>query len=128
MNIKSRLYIRLTIGLIITVFVIRFLSNSETVDKSSLDQLNVKLATEIKTFKGSTYNYVYKFWVANYPAEFVIDANDLLSNNKRLDEHLKKEDSITIFIKKSDLEKLTKESKRVRVYQIMKGGVEHLKK
>ncbi|MEM5566675.1 hypothetical protein WNY78_16255 [Psychroserpens sp. AS72] len=126
-NFKLKLYSKLFGGLIIAVFLIRYSSNLENVDKSNLHQFNVELYTEIKIFKGSTHGYIYKFWSTDFPVEFVIHPNDLLSNNRSLVENLKKEDSITLFIKGKDIEKLIKKSKRVRVYQIVKNGMEYLK-
>ena len=126
-NFKIKLYFILLGCLILAIVLIRFLSNIENVDKGNLHQLNVELLSEMKIFKGTKYSYVYKFWTKNHPVEFVIDANDLLSNDRTLVEKLKKEDSITIFIKKKYIENLTKKSKRIRVYQILKNGREYLK-
>lgn len=126
-NFKIKLYSKLFGGLIIAIFLIRYVSNIQNVDKSNLHQLNVELYTEMKIFKGATYNYIYKFWSTDFPVEFVIHPNDLLSSNRTLVENLRKNDFITLFVKRNDIENLTKKSKRIRVYQIVKNGKQYLK-
>ena len=126
-NFKIKLYFKLFTGLVIAVFLIRFLSNLDTVDKRNLHQVNVELNSEMKIFKGSTYSYIYKFWTVEYPVEFVIHPNDLLSNDRDIIKNLRKKDSIIVFIKKRDIQHLTKKSKRVRAYQIVNNGKAYLK-
>ncbi|MCB0398225.1 MAG: hypothetical protein KDD26_01120 [Winogradskyella sp.] len=127
MSFKNKFILKLIVGFTILVFLIRLLeSNEKNIDRKELVQLEIELATDIKVIKGSRTSYYYKFWVKNYPVEFVVDSKSLRKKNNTV-QTLKQGDSILILIKKNNLDILNEKSKRVRVFQIIKSDKEYLK-
>lgn len=98
-----------------------YLSTS-TSDGRSFMKLNVRLASDMMTIKGTSSHCNYKFWVEEYSAEFSILRGSISSGRHREASSLRSGQVISVEIDNADLTALRSENNEVIVYGLSTNG------
>ena len=125
-NLKRKLNIPfLIIGVLLLIIGLN--NSDKIVSQNELNSIDISLSSDIHIVKGTRGENCYRFWSKSYNAEFVLKRGSIPTESYSKISQLKKDDLITIFIRKQEMSDLNDKLNEITVFSIEKNNQALLK-